>query len=77
MKRVISTFIICCILTYCSIFFVGSFIQKYWWGFIPVVALILTVFIETTISLEGKIKALEKRLDELEGKKEMEEDGTK
>lgn len=86
MKGFFTTFIICSVLVCAFLFFGSYFTGGYLFellfesvlGIVIVISLPLSIFIQTVVSLEDKIAALEKRLNELEQSETKEgEDGTK
>ena len=69
MKSFITTFAICYVLLWILMFFGFGLIYNNLFAILAVIALPIAAVIEGFIGMEKKIEKLEKRIQELEGKK--------
>ena len=72
MKSFITTFAICYVIGWIFLFFGFGFIYNNLFAILAVICLPIAAVIEGFIGMENKIERLEKRIEELEGKKEDE-----
>ena len=71
MKKFLMTFFICLVLVFVFMFFGGSVLlalSRHFYAFLVFIALILAVLISAFAAQSEKLEALEKRVQELEGR---------